>query len=267
MKALRQFSGRLLAGMIVATVSLLAESPVSAMELTLDRPGDREFVRDLANMIDPADEEAIRQTCDKLLSEKATPIIVVTIESMAKHGGANLRIETFATLLFDQWQIGLAKLGEHNWNTGILLLISRDDRKARIELGAGWGHTEDKLCQKIMDEQIIPQFKAGQFSTGIVAGVTSLDRMGRKLELPRVPRPWTHYALAIGFVALAVFTAVSLFRRGASGWAWLFWGVVFSVVGTILYSMLTSSGNSSGGYSGGSFGGGFSGGGGASGSW
>lgn len=267
MKTSGQFLGRLLAGVIVASASLLAASPTSAMELTLDRPGDREFVRDLANMIDPADEEAIRKTCDKLLSDKATPIIVVTIESMAKHGGANLRIETFATLLFDQWQIGLEKLGEHNWNTGILLLISRDDRKARIELGAGWGHAEDGLCQKIMDEQIIPQFKAGQFSTGIVAGVTSLDRMGRKLELPRVPRPWTHYALVVGFVALAVFTAVSLFRRGASGWAWIFWGVVFSVVGTILYSMLTSSGSSGGGYSGGSFGGGFSGGGGASGSW
>ena len=262
-----QFLGHLLAGVIVA-VSLLPNSVASAMALTLDRPGDHEFVRDLANMIDPADEEAIRKTCDKLLSDKATPIIVVTIESMAKHGGANLRIETFATLLFDQWQIGLAKLGEHNWNTGILLLISRDDRKARIELGAGWGREKDGLCQKIMDEQIIPQFKVGQFSAGIVAGVTSLDRMGRDLELPRVPRPWTHYALFIGFIGLAVFTAVSLFRRGASGWAWIFWGAVFSVVGTILYTLLSNSGNSGGGsYSGGSFGGGFSGGGGASGSW
>lgn len=267
MKIPGQTGRRILLSAVVVAVSLLSATPATAMELTLERPGDREFVRDLANMIDPADEDAIRQTCDKLLSDKATPIIVVTIESMAKHGGNNLRIETFATLLFDQWQIGLEKLGNHNWNTGILLLISRDDRKARIELGAGWGHDEDQLCQQIMDEQIIPQFKAGQFSAGIVAGVTSLDRMGRKLELPRVPRPWTHYALIVGFVALAVFTIVSLFRRGASGWAWIFWGVVFSVVGAILYSMLTSSNSGGGSYSGGSFGGGFSGGGGATGSW
>jgi len=66
-------------------------------------------------------------------------IIVVTINSMAQHGGEGMRIETFATLLFDQWQIGHAKLGGQDWNTGILLLVSRDDRKARIELGAGWG--------------------------------------------------------------------------------------------------------------------------------
>lgn len=247
-----------------AVVFLFSAVPASALELTVDRPGDREFVRDLANMIDPADEDRIQQICDKLLTDKATPIIVVTIESMAKHGGNDLRIETFATLLFDQWQVGLKKLGNQEWNTGILLLVSRDDRKARIELGAGWGRTEDALCQQIMDGHIIPQFKQGQFSAGITVGVEALDKMGRKLELPTVPRPWTHYAMIFGFIGLAIFTVVSLSRRGASGWAWIFWGVVFSVVGTILYSMLTNSG---GGYSGGSFGGGSSGGGGASGSW
>ena len=253
---------------LAAAIVFLCDSvPANALELTVDRPGDREFVRDLANMIDPADEDRIRQICDRLLTDKATPIIVVTIESMAKHGGSDLRIETFATLLFDQWQVGLKKLGNQEWNTGILLLVSRDDRKARIELGAGWGRTEDALCQQIMDGHIIPQFKQGQFSAGIAAGVEALDKMGRKLELPTVPRPWTHYALILVFISLAIFTVVSLARRGASGWAWIFWGVVFSVVGMILYRMLTNSGGSGGGYSGGSFGGGSSGGGGATGSW
>ena len=70
------------------------------------------------------------------MTDKAIPIIIVTIESMAKHGGAGMRIETFATLLFNQWQIGHAKLGDQDWNTGILLLVSKGDRKARIELGA-----------------------------------------------------------------------------------------------------------------------------------
>lgn len=73
--------------------------------------------------------------------------------------------------------------------------------------------------------------------------------------------------MILGFIGLAIFTVVSLARRGASGWAWIFWGVVFSAVGAILYHMLTNSGGSGGGYSGGSFGGGSSGGGGATGSW
>ena len=249
-------------------LSLLFTASLAAVEIHLKRPKDREFVRDLAGMLDPESKERIRKLCDSLLTDKATPITVITIESMARHGGEGMRIETFATLLFDQWGIGHATLAGQKWNTGILLLVSRDDRKARIELGAGWGQREDGLCQQIMDEHIVYYFKQGQFSEGIEAGVVALDKMGRKLELPACPRPWWHYALIVGYIGLMVFTIVSLVRSGASGWAWIFWATVFAVIGYILYEIATSRGSSSGGsFGGGSFGGGFSGGGGATGSW
>ncbi len=254
----------------VVAASLLFTSTAQAIEIDIEKPGEREFVRDQAELITPEDEEKIRELCDKLLTEKATPIIVITIDSMANHGGEGLRIETFATLLFDQWGIGHAQINGQEWNTGILLLVSKNDRKARIELGGGWGRREDGLCRQIMDEQIIPRFKQGEFSAGIVAGVESLNKMARKLELPAQatqPRPWWHYAIGAGFVALAIFTAVSLYRRGSSGWAWAFWGIVFAIIGAILYQMATSRGGGGGGFSGGSFGGGSSGGGGATGSW
>ena len=148
-------------------------------QIDLERPGDREFVLDTANMISDAEEQKIKQLADKLLTDKAAPIIVVTIESMAQHGGAGLRIETFARLLFDQWGIGPAKLGDTQWNYGILLLVSQQDRKARIELGAGWKREKDAVAQKIMDSIIIPRFKSGNFSGGIVAGVEGLDKMAR----------------------------------------------------------------------------------------
>ena len=255
-------------GLLLGAAAQPADAQIVAGgRITLERPGDREFVRDLAGMISPQDVEHIRKACDKLLTDKATPIIVVTIESMATHGGEGLRIETFATLLFNQWEIGHAKLGNQEWNTGILLLVSKLDRKARIELGAGWAHEKDALCQQIMDELIIPEFKKGEFSKGIVAGVEALDKMARGKELPRRPRPWWHYGLILGAIGLGIFTIVSLIRRGAGGWAWVFWAAIFALIGFLLYSMLTRSSRSGGGFSGGSFGGGFSGGGGASGSW
>jgi uncharacterized protein len=65
-------------------------------KINLERPGDREFVLDTANIIEDTDGQKIRQLADKLLTDKAAPIVVVTIESMAQHGGAGLRIETFA---------------------------------------------------------------------------------------------------------------------------------------------------------------------------
>jgi uncharacterized protein len=237
--------------------------------IQLKRPGERDFIVDLAKLIASSDTVRIREIATKLLNDKATPIIVVTIESMAKYGGSGMRIETFAHLLFDQWSVGQAKLDGQLWNTGILLVVSRDDRKARIELGAGWKHDQDALAQQIMDEQIVPKFRQGDFSGGIVAGVEALDKMARGLELPKPPTPWWQPVLMVVAIGLVIFTIVSLIRRGTGGWAWLAWGALFSIIGYLLYSFLRNSMNSGGGggFSGGSFGGGFSGGGGATGSW
>lgn len=254
---------------VVACFITLCSAVAIAQEraINIDRPGDREFIVDRAGLIEAADGEQIRTLCDTLLTDQAIPLIVVTVESMAQYGPPGIQIETFARLLFDQWGIGYKGDGDQSWNRGILLVVSAQDRKARIELGADWGHEFDPVCQKIMNEQIVFHFKQGQYSQGIMAGVESLDHMARGIALPTRPRPWWHYGLVVGFIGLAIFTVVSLIRRGASGWAWLFWGAVFALLGFILYQALTNSGRGSGGFSGGSFGGGFSGGGGATGSW
>lgn len=233
-------------------------------DIQIERPRDREFVRDLAGMLDAQSKAHIQDVCDRLLKDKATPVVVVTIESMARYGGDGSSIETFATRLFDQWQIGVSSLGKNPWNTGILLLISKSDRGARIELGAGWERREDALCQQIMDEQIIPRFKAGDFSAGIVAGVDSLDKMARKLKLPPPPRPSWFFPAIVGSIALSIFTAVSLRRSGSNGWAWVFWGVAFALLGYFMWAVLARAVSRA---TGGICGGGFSGGGGASGSW
>jgi hypothetical protein len=94
-------------------LGLLCASAVAQVpgRIELEPPGDRDFVLDKADLLTPADEDKIRQLADQLLTDKAVPIIVVTIESMAAHGGEGLRIETFARLLFDQWEIGPATDG------------------------------------------------------------------------------------------------------------------------------------------------------------
>jgi len=253
---------------------LVQRSTQRAGYIDLQPPGEREFILDRADLLPPEAQKKIRELGASLLKDKATPIIVVTVESMAAHNGAGMRIETFARLLFDQWQIGHEKLGETSWNTGILLLVSRRDRKARIELGAGWKRDKDDVCRKIMDDLIIPRFKDGDYAAGIVAGVEGLDKMARDLELPKKPVSPMRIVLIVAAVGLGIFTIVSLARRGSGGWAWIFWGVVLGIVGMILYNVLSSAGRrggggggGGGGFSGGSFGGGFSGGGGATGSW
>ncbi len=155
-------------------------STASAQVIQLPRPGERDFVVDKADLITPEHEQQIKQVCDKLLTDTASPLIVVTIESMATYLGPNRQLpwETFARVLFDEWGIGHLTTGNPP-NSGILLLVSRDDRKARIELGTGWSIDRDAATQHIMQNVIVPHFKRGDFSQGILAGVTELDRMAR----------------------------------------------------------------------------------------
>lgn len=254
---------------LLACLLGLAPALAQAQQINLDPPGDREFVQDLGRLIAPEDVEQIRGIGDQLLTDTAIPLIVVTINSMSEHGGGDWRIETFARVLFDQWGIGHESINGQPWNRGILLLVSRDDRRARIELGADWAGEFDSICQDIMDGQIIPNFKQGKYSEGIMAGVVALDKMARGLELPQPVRPAWFWPAIIGFIGLTIFTVVSLIRRGSSGWAWLFWAAVLGILGFILINALRASASGGGGgFSGGSFGGGFGGGGGgASGSW
>ena len=256
--------------LLTFSMMLMGSCQLEAQEerlIDIDRPGDREFVVDLADLLTEQEETRIRETADKLLTEKAVPIIVVTINSMSEHSPGVTRIESFATLLFNQWGIGFAETDkQESWNYGILVVVSSGDRRARIELGADWGHEKDRVCEQIMDDLMVSKFKQGDYGGGIITGVNALDKMARGLELPQPPKPdWYYPAMAV-LVGLSIFTAVSLYRRGSSGWAWLFWGIVFTILFTVLRGLASSSSSGSG-YSGGSFGGGFSGGGGASGSW
>jgi uncharacterized protein len=135
-------------------------------------PAQRQFIQDEAALIHAHDAQQIKNLCDHLLTDESIPIIVVTIPSLAKYDGTD--IASYARALFDHWGIGSQKL-----NYGVLVLVSLGDRKARIELGAGWGDTKNETTQMIMDDIMIPSFKKGDYSTGILRGVRTLESMAR----------------------------------------------------------------------------------------
>ena len=100
------------------------------------------------------------------------PIRVLTIKSLADVGAEGWSIERYASSVFAEWGIGQA-----DRNTGMLLVVSPGDRRARIELGAGWGRQGDRRAESIMAERIVPEFRRGRFGEGIVAGVEGLAEM------------------------------------------------------------------------------------------
>ena len=119
-------------------LALMLVAGAAAAERYPKRPdGVTTFVVDEALMLDAGDEDAVNATCRRLLSEEGIPILVVTIPSLDFHDACG-PIERYARALFDRWGIGAPER-----NLGMLLLVARGDRKARIELGRAWGRRKD----------------------------------------------------------------------------------------------------------------------------
>jgi uncharacterized protein len=221
-----------------------------------NKPDKSTFYVDEAGLINPQDGQAVNKIAEALLREQRIPIIVVTIRSLAGHNAADYTIERYAFELFNRWGIG-----SESRNYGMLLLVSAGDRRARIELGAAWGASHDYKAQEVMNNSILPSFREGRFSEGILAGVKGMDAIARGLALPKPKQPWWTLPLMIGVAVLIVGLIISLFKSGHKGWGF----ALIAFLGVLIFFFLRAAAKGSG--SGGAFSGGFSGGGGASGSW
>lgn len=255
--------------------ALLFALPVLAQSL----PALTGRVVDNAGMIDPAEESTLVSTLEAFEQKSSDQIVVATVESL--DGDA---IEPYANRLFRQW--GLGQAGEDN---GVLLLVARDDRRMRIEVGYGLeGTLTDLHSRLIIENTMVPAFRAGDFSGGIVRAVDDIIMVleGNAAELEaRAERnraeddgvPWfvvlfilLWCTLFFGAFAFAFLAPVFGRKIGPKRYKWL--GMEFDYRQSARRS---SSGWSSGGggwsssSGGGGFsgGGGSSGGGGASGSW
>lgn len=245
-------------------------------------------------MLSSEAEERIGSLQKEAFEQHDTPLLVVTIDQMDDYGGGGESIADFTRAWFDHWEIGVRRESGELVNRGILLLVSRGDRMARIELGAEWGNRWDEHAARIMENRIISRFRRDDYEGGILAGVEALGEMAAldptsapprdlKNYLPKsfeekplatTPLPlWGIGAMCLVGIALIV---ASFFFPQHRKWM-LITGVGLIVAALVLWIVLLilaiflrgkrGGGGGGGGFSGGGFGGGFSGGGGASGSW
>lgn len=221
--------------------AVLLSLPAHAITIP-ERPAWPNFVLDEAGMLNESDELQINVISQELFKEFQTQLYVVTVPSMTAMDAAGMHPDDYAEALFNSWGIGTRQK-----NDGILLLVSKGDRKARIELGAAWKHNFDEDAQAVMDGMIIPHFKKGQFSRGILEGARGLDQMarGEPIERPSTPGGNWNWLIPAGLLGLIFMGRGRSRYYHHSGWHSTGWG----------------------GGGGGFGGGGSSGGGGASGSW
>jgi uncharacterized protein len=212
-------------------------------------------VTDTASMI-PADRAAaIAAKIAAFRAETGNQITVLTVPSLEGDP-----VEDFSIRVSEAW-----KLGEKGKDNGVLFLISRDDRKMRIEVGYG---LEPKLTDletgRILAEIVVPAFKNGDFAGGVDKGVDAIiTRLsGGEIETPAqaaVPSDIGALAPKLGLllifaVVVGVFSLLAISSRGAQAWvlyvflmpfylffpmalapivgvgAWLLWTIAFPIL-------------------------------------
>ncbi|MFZ5963617.1 TPM domain-containing protein [Thalassococcus sp. BH17M4-6] len=126
---------------------------------------DELFVNDFADLLDSDQEDAIRTELQELREATGIEFTVVTIANMSDYGHEG-PIEPFATGLFNDWGVGSAET-----NDGLMMLVARYDRVMRIEVGAGYGRSQDAAMKSIIEEDILPHFRNDDYARGIDTGV------------------------------------------------------------------------------------------------
>ena len=92
-------------------------------------------------------------------------------------------IEQYSMRVVEAWKLGQAKI-----DNGVLLLIARDDRKMRIEVGYGLeGALNDATARRIIGDVIAPRFKQNDYFGGIQAGIEAMARVVRAEPMPAAP--------------------------------------------------------------------------------
>lgn len=203
-------------------------------------------------------------------------------------------IAQFGIRVAEQWKIGREKIDD-----GVILIVAKDDRTLRLEVGYGLeGAIPDAIAKRVIAETITPYFKAGDFYGGIDAGVQQLMRLieGEPLPPPRAAdkggEEGSFVLLIVGGIVAGWLLSLMMSRPAAGGVAALGSGVVGAMllgltplllfVAVFVFAGVATGfrhgggwasgrggGFGGGGFGGGSWGGGGGGfgGGGASGSW
>jgi uncharacterized protein len=253
-------------------------------------------VQDLTSTLSEAERSALEQKLAAFEARKGAQIAVLLVPTTAPEA-----IEQYSLRVAEAWEIGRGRIDD-----GIVLVIAKDDRKLRIEVGYGLeGAVPDALAKRIISERIVPRFYEEQYALGINEGVDALIGLidGEPLPAPEPSESPSSDGLgALPFVLLISMFFAPVLRRsfgtllgaltvgaGAGFFAWLLSSVLFIgvAVGAVAFFLALAgvmggpgrwaSGGpwgggirrGGGGFSGGGFrgGGGRFGGGGASGGW
>jgi uncharacterized protein len=212
----------------VAVLSLVAAAAA------LDVPYLAGRVNDQAAMLDDAFKQQLEERLRVLEEETGAQVAVLTIPSLEGDP-----IEDFSMRVVDTW-----KLGREGVDDGVLILVARDERRMRIEVGYGLeGALTDAQAGRIIDSLMAPKFRQGDFDGGVGAAVDAVSAAirGEALDLPepRGEQGFPDFAAFVFFFIFGLpFINAALSSRGAAGWVlYLFLAPFFLAVPAAMFGV------------------------------
>ncbi len=197
-------------------------------------------VVDLAGLLDAGQKQALEAKLRAFEQRKGSQVAVLVVRGTQPES-----IEQFAIRVAEQWKLGRKKVDD-----GAILVIAKDERTLRIEVGYGLeGALNDAVSSRIINEIIVPRFKAGDFSGGVGAGVDAMLRVIDGEPLPAPPVPSFAQESPLGLLPLVFFAALmvggimrALFGRGKGAFAagGLLGVAAWLLSGTLLLAMLAA---------------------------
>ena len=171
--ALRRFAA---GGAALAAILLLAALPVPAQQLVAVPPLTAP-VTDLTGTLTPDQVAALDAKLRAFEQGKGSQVAVLIVPTTQPEA-----IEQYSLRVVEAWRLGRGKVDD-----GALLIVALDDRRMRIEVGYGLeGALPDATANRIIEEDIVPQFRRGDYYGGIATGV---DRMLRVIDGEPLPEP------------------------------------------------------------------------------
>ena len=138
---------------------------VTTCAFALEVPSLQGRINDYADVIDTKDEQVLNQHLTDLENKTGIQIAVLTVPSLEGDS-----IESFSLNVADEW-----KLGQEGEDNGALFVLALAEHDVRIEVGYGLeGDLTDATCGIILRNIVIPEFKNGDYSEGILQGVTNM---------------------------------------------------------------------------------------------
>jgi uncharacterized protein len=200
---------------LALAVAVVASLPVLALEV----PRLERRVTDLAGLYTASAASSMESELERLERDTGAQVAVLTIPGLEGDS-----LEDFSIRVVDAWQ-----LGEGGRDNGVLVLISRDDRLVRIEVGYGLeGVLPDALCGRIIDRAMRPAFRQGDFSGGtaraieVIAGAVRGDSEAAAAVAEHgSPGPAGGTAAVMAVILLGLvgtFGLGALFTKGIGGW-------------------------------------------------